>query len=83
MVEVESIFEGNNKKKYKSVMLRTDLIDKLKKLNKGSHTRAIEHLLNINPETNVINQIKSLNGSIGELQERFERLIKLNPSLRL
>jgi ATP sulfurylase len=80
---MDNIFEGT-KEKGKTITIRIDrdIANKLEKLNKGSYNQALKHLLNTN-EKNVIDQLKNLNDELFKIQEAFERLIRMNPQLRV
>jgi hypothetical protein len=51
-------------------------------MNKGSPNKAIKHLLNVNPESKLNNDLKELQNDVMALQDKFERLINLNKQLR-
>ena len=70
------------KKKFQSVMIETQIAEKLKSLNKGSYNTAIKHLLGINPEKNLIEKIKQNEEDVLEIKEKLEKLVRLN-GLRL
>lgn len=59
-------------------MLSDEVIKALEKLNKGSYNKAIEHLLNLNPDNKIISKVKQLEEEMVKIQEAIERLIRLN-----
>jgi len=79
---MEDIWEEAKKreleKKTQVIRIDRDLANRLEKMNKGSYNKAIEYLLNINPEKNVLDQIKIINEDISKLQEAIQRLVQLN-----
>ena len=75
---MEDIFnkEQNNVEKYKLVRIERYVVDRLKKLNKGSPNKAIRHLLNLNPDKLVTDSIKELDQRVENIEDKLSRVMR-------
>ncbi len=73
---MEDIFV--KKDKFKHIVVEKEIVNQLNKLNQGSPNKAIKHLLNVNPDSQVVSQIKELQADMSELQDKLESLVRLN-----
>ncbi|MBE3092779.1 MAG: hypothetical protein IMZ51_03865 [Chloroflexi bacterium] len=80
---MEDIFSGTIKSNTITIRIDRNIANKLNNLNKGSYNSALKHLLEINPDKKLFEKVKDLEDQILEIQDKFQRLIRLNNSLRM
>ncbi len=79
---MENIFanaqENKPKKAFTTVRIENEILEKLKKLNKGTPNQAINHLLGNSADQKVIDRIRNLENELTKLQDTIEKLVSYN-----
>jgi len=79
-VDMENPFENTTKKekKHKQIVLPEELIDRLKRMNKGSMRQTVEYLMGNNADLGLRSKVKELADDVVKLQTTIERLVTYN-----
>ena len=65
----------SKQKDFKQIVVSKVTYEALERLKKGSYNKAIQHLLNVNPDSKLNNDVKNLQQEFIQIQSVIERLV--------